>query len=78
LARDKKQPTLWRGVVRKVTHYLRGRALGLLGRLEEARNEMNQVLALDPDNVDAQRGLHMIEAAYRPKECKRWWQFWKP
>jgi hypothetical protein len=35
------------------------------------------VLALDPDNADAQRGLSMIEAAYRPKECKRWWQFWK-
>jgi tetratricopeptide (TPR) repeat protein len=54
------------------THYLRGRALALLGRLEEARDEMNQVLMLDPDNADALRALKMIDAAYRP-----WWQFWK-
>jgi len=54
------------------THYLRGRALALLGRLEEARSEMNQVLALDPNNADAKRGLNMIVAASRP-----WWQFWK-
>jgi tetratricopeptide (TPR) repeat protein len=59
------------------TQYLRGRALALLGRLEEARNEMNQVLALDPNNADAQRALNMIDAAYRPKGSKRWWQFWK-
>ena len=49
------------------THYLRGRALGLLGRLEEARNEMNHVLTLDPNNADAQRALNMIDAANRPK-----------
>ncbi len=59
------------------THYLRGRALGLLGRLEEARNEMNDVLTLDPNNADAQRALKMIDAASRPTEGKRWWQFWK-
>jgi tetratricopeptide (TPR) repeat protein len=58
------------------THYLRGRALGLLGRLEEARNEMNQVLTLDPNNADAQSGLNMIDAAIRPKKGRRWWQFW--
>jgi Flp pilus assembly protein TadD len=39
------------------THYLRGRALALLGRLEEARNEMIQVLTLDRNNADAQRAL---------------------
>jgi Flp pilus assembly protein TadD len=59
------------------THYLRGRALALLGRLEEARAEMSHVLGLDPNNADAQRGLKMIEAALRPKEPVRWWQFWK-
>jgi Flp pilus assembly protein TadD len=58
-------------------HYLRGRALGLLGRLEDARHEMNQVLTLDPNNADAQRALNMIDAGDRPKESKRWWQFWK-
>jgi tetratricopeptide (TPR) repeat protein len=59
------------------THYLRGRALGLLGRLEEAREEMTYVLTLDPTNADAQRALTMIDAASRPKEGNRWWQFWK-
>jgi hypothetical protein len=58
------------------THYLRGRALGLLGRLEEACKEMYQVLALDPTDADAQRGRDMIEAALR-KESRPWWQFWK-
>src|SRR5262249_31424685 len=57
------------------THYLRGRALALLGRLEEAREEMNQVLTLDPNNADAQRALKMIGEASRPQKGKRWWQF---
>lgn len=56
------------------TRYLRGRALALLGRLEEARDEMSQVLTRDPNNADAQRGLKMIEAALG---SKRWWHFWK-
>jgi Flp pilus assembly protein TadD len=47
-------------------HYLRGRALALLGRLEEARDEMACVLTLAPGHADAQRGLGMIEAALRP------------
>jgi Flp pilus assembly protein TadD len=59
------------------THYLRGRALALLGRLQDARNEMSQVLALDPNNAEAQRALNMIDAAYRPTVPRRWWQFWK-
>jgi tetratricopeptide (TPR) repeat protein len=59
------------------THYLRGRALALLGQLEEARNEMNQVLTLDPHNADAKRARNMIDDALRPGEGKRWWQFWK-
>jgi tetratricopeptide (TPR) repeat protein len=59
------------------TQYLRGRALALLGRLEEAREKMNDVLALDPLNADAQRGLNMINSALQPSAGKRWWQFWK-
>jgi tetratricopeptide (TPR) repeat protein len=59
------------------THYLRGRALGLLGRLEEARNELDAVLTLDPQNAEAQRGRSLIDAAIRSKPGRRWWQFWK-
>jgi tetratricopeptide (TPR) repeat protein len=59
------------------THYLRGRALGLLGRLEEAREKMTHVLALDPQNSDAQRALKMIDDALRSNPSKPWWQFWK-
>ncbi len=59
------------------THYLRGRALCLLGRLQEARDEMNHVLALDAQNADAQRALSMIDNAFRSKPKKSWWQFWK-
>jgi tetratricopeptide (TPR) repeat protein len=59
------------------THYLRGRALGLLGRLEEAREEMNQVLARDPQNADARRGFKMIDDALRSTPGKAWWQFWR-
>ncbi|MFO0965800.1 MAG: hypothetical protein U0793_09490 [Gemmataceae bacterium] len=59
------------------THYLRGRALALLGRLEEARDEMNAVRAMDPTNADANRALGIIEASLRQKPKKRWWQFWK-
>jgi tetratricopeptide (TPR) repeat protein len=59
------------------TQYLRGRALALLGRLEEAREKMNHVLALDPQNADAQRGLTMIDGALRSEPGKPWWRFWK-
>jgi tetratricopeptide (TPR) repeat protein len=59
------------------THYLRGRALALLGRLVESRAEMTSVLALDPDNADARRALDMIAGALRPKPARRWWQFWR-
>jgi tetratricopeptide (TPR) repeat protein len=48
------------------THYLRGRALALLGRLEEARAEMQRVLALDPANADGRRALGMIDEALGP------------
>ncbi len=59
------------------THYLRGRALGLLGRLQEAHDEMNHVLALDANNADAQRGQGMIDNALRAKPQKSWWRFWQ-
>ena len=59
------------------THYLRGRALGLLGQLRDARSEMLEVLKLDPDNADAHRALPMIDAAIGPQASRHWWQFWK-
>lgn len=45
------------------THYLRGRALALLGRLEEARDEVKRVLDLEPDNAEARQAMDMIEKA---------------
>lgn len=60
--------------------FLRGRALALLGRLDEAREQLRRVLALEPDHPDARRGLAMLGggAAAKPgKPAKRWWQFWK-
>jgi tetratricopeptide (TPR) repeat protein len=44
-------------------NYVRGWALGLLGRLAEARASMLRVLELAPDHAAAQRGLKMIDAA---------------
>jgi tetratricopeptide (TPR) repeat protein len=44
------------------THYLHGRALALLGRLEEARAKILHVLTLDPDNADGKRALEMIDS----------------
>jgi tetratricopeptide (TPR) repeat protein len=44
------------------THFLRGRVLGLLGRLEEARVEILRVLALDPQHAAAKEGLETIDA----------------
>lgn len=42
-------------------HYLRGRALALLGRLEEAQGEMKIVLELEPNHEDAINAIKMIE-----------------
>jgi tetratricopeptide (TPR) repeat protein len=44
-------------------HYLRGRALALLGRLSEARDEVRRVLELEPQNGEAKEALTMIEKA---------------
>jgi len=54
-------------------HYLRGRALGILGRLAEARQEMAAVLTRSPDHADAKRAIGLIEAAM-PR--KPWWRPW--
>jgi Flp pilus assembly protein TadD len=59
------------------THYLRGRALALLGRLHEARREMGHVLTLDPDNADANRAVKMIDEAAGSRRPKASWRFWK-
>ena len=45
------------------SHYLHGRALALLGRLPEARQEILQVLTLEPNNQDARRAMDLIDAA---------------
>jgi Flp pilus assembly protein TadD len=58
------------------THYLRGRALALIGRLEEACAQMTQVLALDPDNSDARSGMSMIESALAQSVRNPWWKVW--
>ena len=44
-------------------HYVRGWALGLLGRLQEARVAMLRVLELVPDSEPAMRSLAKIDAA---------------
>jgi tetratricopeptide (TPR) repeat protein len=56
--------------------YLRGRALGLLGRLDEAMVEMRQVLAADPENADALRAIAMLEQAGVRRAKRSWWRFW--
>jgi tetratricopeptide (TPR) repeat protein len=47
--------------------YLRGRALALLGRLGEAKQETLHVLELEPGNQEARQALEMIERALAPK-----------
>lgn len=56
--------------------YLRGRALGLLGRLDEAMVEIRQVLAIDPENADALRAIAMLEQAGASRAKRSWWRFW--
>jgi len=43
------------------TLYLRGRALALLGRLPEARDEVRRVLELEPENAEAREALGILE-----------------
>lgn len=58
------------------SHYIKGWALGLVGRLPEARDEMELALKLDPQNPDAIRGLTMIENVIgkRPNAKGSWWK----
>ncbi|HWG43434.1 MAG TPA: tetratricopeptide repeat protein [Gemmataceae bacterium] len=44
------------------THYLRGRALALVGRWGEAREEILRVLTLDPSNAAGKSALEMIDS----------------
>ena len=44
------------------THFLRGRVLGLLGRLDEARVEILRVLALDPNDAAGKEALETIDS----------------
>jgi tetratricopeptide (TPR) repeat protein len=43
--------------------YLRGWALGMLGRLQDARDAMQRIVDLDPSNEDARAALEKIAAA---------------
>jgi Flp pilus assembly protein TadD len=43
--------------------YLHGRALALVGRLEESRQETLRVLELEPDNKDARQAMDLIDQA---------------
>ena len=56
------ESALTRGSDSLRTHYLHGRALALLGRMEEAREKIRHVLTLDPENADGKRALEMIDS----------------
>ena len=59
------------------SHYLYGRALGMVGRLQDAQDQMKIVLARDSSNRDALRANKMIEDALGQSGGKKWWEFWK-
>lgn len=44
-------------------HFVRGRALGMLGRLDEAEAEMNVILQNTPNHADATRAKQLYAAA---------------
>lgn len=56
-------------------HYLRGRALGLLGRLEEAQGEMKIVLEINPSHEDAANALKIIDEALAKTKPIIWKMF---
>jgi tetratricopeptide (TPR) repeat protein len=47
------------------THYIRGRALAMIGRLDEARAAMERVLQLDPKMEHAHQAIKQIDDALR-------------
>lgn len=57
-------------------HYLRGRGLALVGRLEEAMTEMQSVLLADPEHRDAKNAVAMLERAGVGDSKRPWWRFW--
>src|SRR5262249_6348007 len=59
------------GLNTSMIHCIKGWALGLVGRLEQAREEMKTVLRIEPQNTSAQLGLKKIEGAIGRKP---WWK----
>ncbi len=57
-------------------NYIRGRALGLVGRIDEALVCMNRVLELAPDHDAARRARALCENAVRSQCHQPWWKFW--
>lgn len=55
--------------------YMRGWALGLLGRLEEGILTIEKLLEIDPNNKDGARALAMLNAG-RVKPKRPWWKVW--
>ncbi len=55
--------------------YLHGRALAMVGRLKEARERIQQVLMMDPQNEDGNRAMRLLDQAMGGP--KKWWQFWR-
>lgn len=53
-------------------HYLRGRALALLGKLEESKDVMKVVLELHPNHEDAVNAIGMIDEALAKTRPKNW------
>lgn len=56
--------------------YHRAWALGLLGRLDEAKEALESMLDVDPTSKDGKRALEKIDAALAKNKKKPWWQFW--
>jgi tetratricopeptide (TPR) repeat protein len=54
--------------------YMRGRALASIGRLDDARSEMERVLAAQPDHADARQAVKMLDDALAAtRKPRRWW-----
>ena len=47
------------------THFIRGRALAMIGRLADARAAMERVLQIDPQMEHARRAIEQIDDALR-------------
>ncbi|HEX5058534.1 MAG TPA: tetratricopeptide repeat protein, partial [Kofleriaceae bacterium] len=52
-------------------HFVRGRALGMLGRLDEAELEMDKILHNTPNHADATRAKQVYAAARARRQAKR-------